>query len=110
MGLGCSSQVGRVCLPAGTYVDFDAGVGTVTARICFGADCQTTAAGVGESNKTTGFYRSNDFDGNSTVVDILVFNLAEEVVGQISERRSLTNAPCGVFGYWWEDGQLRRQT
>ena len=41
VGLGCSSQVGRDCLPAGTHVDFDAGVGTVTARICFGADRQT---------------------------------------------------------------------
>ena len=63
LSLGCSSRAGRDCLPAGTYVDLNPTIGTASARICFGNDCQTAAAGAGKGNPTTGFYRPNDFEG-----------------------------------------------
>ena len=100
------------CLPYGTYIDLNEELGTASATICFDDDCRTVLAGQGgePDQATTGFQSNLWEEGRRLHLAITVFDSAGNVVGSISEERTMDSGACacGVLFYAWRDGDLHR--
>jgi len=106
----CAGEEAVDCFPAGTYVDFNADLGTNTARICFDERCETLTSKSRPDDPFRSFDTPYWVEGSSFELSIEVFDSNGSLIDSIAEQRTMdSNAyACGVLQYGWAEGRLSR--
>lgn len=107
---GCAGDEVVDCYPAGAYVDFNADLGTSTARICFDHRCETLTSKNAPDDPFLSFDTPYWEEGSSFELSIEVFDANGSLIDSIAEQRTMDSdaEACGVLQYGWTEGRLAR--